>query len=129
MSKWCLHIGLAWQAAAEAARVAAERRGAEAAQRQAHRQELRKQEEAQALTNLRAFKDSIKAVVSRVSLSHCCSNHSPVCLLRLFGGAGMQFQIFSYTCMIALTGWYIFLVVCCLSAVSREGFLTRNTGT
>lgn len=75
---WLQRCGLAWQAAAEAARVAAERRGAEAAQRQAHRQELRKQEEAQALTNLRAFKDSIKAVVSRVSLSHCCSNLSPV---------------------------------------------------
>ena len=58
---------MALQAAAEAARVAAERRGAEVAQRQAHRQELRKQEEAQALTNLRAFKDSIKAAVSRVS--------------------------------------------------------------
>lgn len=62
------------QAAAEAARAAAERRGAEAAQRQAHRLELRKQEEAQALTNLRAFKDSIKAAVSKVSLPQQCDS-------------------------------------------------------
>ena len=55
------------QAAAAAAAEAAARRGAEAAQRQAHRQELRQREEAQALQNLRAFKDSIKAAVSRVS--------------------------------------------------------------
>lgn len=62
------------QAAAEAARAAAERRGVEAAARQAHRQDMRRQEEAQALTNLRAFKDSIKAAVSRVSLP--CSQRS-----------------------------------------------------
>ena len=59
------HNGL--QAAAAAAAEAAARRGAEAAARQAHRQELRQREEAQALQNLRAFKDSIKAAVSRVS--------------------------------------------------------------
>ena len=54
------------QAAAAAAAEAAARRGAEAMARQAHRQELRQREEAQALQNLRAFKDSIKAAVSRV---------------------------------------------------------------
>ena len=58
------------QAAAAAAQEAAARRGAEAAARQAHRHELRQKEEAQALLNLRAFKDSIKAAVSRVT--HCC---------------------------------------------------------
>ena len=57
------------QAAAAAAAEAAARRGAEAAARQAHRQELRQREEAQALLNLRAFKDSIKAAVSRVSIA------------------------------------------------------------
>lgn len=54
------------QAAAAAAAEAAARRGAEAAARQAHRLEVRQREEAQALANLRAFKDSIKAAVSRV---------------------------------------------------------------
>ncbi|DBA79173.1 hypothetical protein WJX77_004780 [Trebouxia sp. C0004] len=53
-------------AAAAAAAEATARRGAEAAARQAHRNELRQKEEAQALLNLRAFKDSIKAAVSRV---------------------------------------------------------------
>ncbi|KAL3137850.1 hypothetical protein ABBQ38_005103 [Trebouxia sp. C0009 RCD-2024] len=56
-------------AAAAAAAEAAARRGAEAAARQAHRHELRQREEAQALLNLRAFKDSIKAAVSRVGSS------------------------------------------------------------
>ena len=64
---WCICIAM--QAAAAAAAEAAVRRGAEAAARQAHRQELRQREEAQALLNLRAFKDSIKAAVSRVSPS------------------------------------------------------------
>ncbi len=66
------------QAAAAAAQEAAARRGAEAAARQAHRHELRQKEEAQALLNLRAFKDSIKAAVSRVP--HCCLHINLPCL-------------------------------------------------
>lgn len=66
------------QAAAAAAAEAAARRGAEAAARQAHRHELRQKEEAQALLNLRAFKDSIKAAVSRVP--HCWLNINLPCV-------------------------------------------------
>ena len=54
------------QAAAAAAAEAAARRAAEAAARQAHRQEMRQREEAQAMINLRAFKESLHATVSRV---------------------------------------------------------------
>ncbi len=71
------------QAAAAAAAEAAARRGAEAALRQAHRHELRQKEEAQALQNLRAFKDSIKAAVSRVSQLHLLLLLSETTALRL----------------------------------------------
>jgi len=69
------------QAAAAAAAEAAARRGAEAAARQAHRHELRQKEEAQALLNLRAFKDSIKAAVSRVS--HCWLDMNVCCIFTV----------------------------------------------